>query len=127
MNNSSSLLIDPTALDQYREVMGDEGDEFIVEIVQTFLDGADNMTDNIFAKFKAGAIEDFHIGVHSMKSNLKLLGANNPADKFADLEKLSSLDLSQINVGMVQTAIKEVMLVCNELGKIYPDTIRKEK
>lgn len=121
MNNNESVQVDHTALDQYREVMGEEADEFILEIVQSFVDEAQNMVNKIADHYKAGGVEAFHIGVHTMKSNLRLVGASPSSEKFEALENMSSIDLQQINAGMIQAATEEVLLVCAELRKQYPD------
>jgi HPt (histidine-containing phosphotransfer) domain-containing protein len=95
---SETMIVSSYALDQYVDLMGNEGVYFIIELIDTLIDDApknfeqldQSLVDNDFATFQRAA--------HTLKSSCATVGANTLADKFLALEKsAASQNLSSVN------------------------------
>lgn len=84
---SDQIINNPKALDQYIELMGEEGKEFIAEIIDTFLNTAD---ENISQLDKSLADKDpviFRRAAHTLKTGCSTVGAERLAESFLELEE----------------------------------------
>ena len=81
------MSIDPSALEAYREFMGEEADSFIATVIQNFI----KSTPGLIRTMEEGlATEDRVVLVraaHTLKSNSATIGAHKLADLCANLEK----------------------------------------
>ena len=76
-------LIDPTV---FAELKSAAGDEFVDELVQTFLEEAPPLLSELRAAHAEGANERFERAAHSLKSNAQTFGATALGDKARTLE-----------------------------------------
>lgn len=86
------MTLDPSALDNYREFMGDEADAFIVDIVETFLDNAPKLFAQMEASTAGADSQGFVRAAHTLKSNSATVGATALASLAADLESLGKTE-----------------------------------
>ena len=84
----NSNQIDPAALDQYREVMGEDADEFIKDIILTFLESSGTLIGELNQSLKENDARTFQRASHTLKTGCATVGAVKLAGEFAKLEKL---------------------------------------
>ncbi len=80
------MTLDPSALNNYREFMGEEADAFIVDIVETFLDNAPQLLAHMEASMASADSQGFVRAAHTLKSNSATVGATLLASLAAELE-----------------------------------------
>jgi HPt (histidine-containing phosphotransfer) domain-containing protein len=80
-------IIDRSALDAYREVMGEEADSFIADIVQTYLTNSQTLMAQLSRAFQAGDVVTFHRTAHTLKSSSATVGATKVSELALALEK----------------------------------------
>ena len=78
-------VIDTTTFDELKQM---SGDDFINELIDTFLEDAPKMIAEIKSAFAANNIESFRRAAHSMKSNAATFGASQLAALAKELEML---------------------------------------
>jgi len=95
-------IIVPSALDQYRETLGDE---FVIDLVHTFFDDSSRLAKEMEQMLTIQDIDGFCRAAHSLKSNCATMGAIELSKKYEDLEyggmKGNSNDLQHL-VAIVQ-------------------------
>lgn len=105
-------VINPRALEPYLRRMGED---FVVEIIQTYLDHSPARVDEINKNFAAKNLEPFTRAAHILKSNSATLGAEGLAELCQKLElagEKGRLDEAQADIA---TLAKEHLKVCGEL------------
>jgi HPt (histidine-containing phosphotransfer) domain-containing protein len=80
-------IIDWSALEAYREVMGEEADSFIADIVQTYLNNSQTLMTQLSEAFQAGDVATFHRTAHTLKSSSATVGATAVSELALTLEK----------------------------------------
>jgi HPt (histidine-containing phosphotransfer) domain-containing protein len=70
----------------FAELQATAGDEFVRELVDTFLEEAPPMLDALRESLAAGQAEAFRRAAHSLKSNANTFGALTLASMARDLE-----------------------------------------
>ncbi len=89
------MALDPSALDEYREVLGEEFAPFFADLIETFFTTGPEFIQTMKEALDAGDAELFTRSAHTLKSNSKTFGAFEFAEKAFELEKLGSAgDLS---------------------------------
>jgi histidine phosphotransfer protein HptB len=78
-------VIDKTTFDELKEM---SGDEFINELIDTFLEDAPKMIAEIKSSYASSDVDSFRRAAHSMKSNAATFGASQLAALAKDLEML---------------------------------------
>lgn len=78
-------VIDKTTFDELKQM---SGDEFINELIDTFLEDAPKMIDEIKSAHASGNTEAFRRGAHSLKSNALTFGASQLAALAKELEMI---------------------------------------
>ena len=78
-------VIDQKTFDELKEM---SGDEFINELIDTFLEDAPKMIAEIKSALSANDAETFRRAAHSMKSNAATFGASQLAALAKELEML---------------------------------------
>ncbi len=81
------MTLDPSALDSYREFMGEDAQAFIAEIIQSFLEAGPQLIQTAEQALQAGQQETFVRAVHTLKSNSATLGATQLAALAAEMER----------------------------------------
>lgn len=111
--------IDLTALGQYKELMGEDAQEFIQDLLETFFQEAETLEQNLVQSLEEQDAVTFNRLAHSLKSNLKTMGAIDSAKLFQTLESQSAAgNLSTIPPQM-QNARQELARVIETLKEIY--------
>lgn len=77
-------IIDPQALEPYREMMGDA---FIIDIIETYLSNSQVLLNDIMTSLESGKIIEFTRGAHTLKSSSATVGAQALADICLNLEQ----------------------------------------
>ena len=78
-------VIDQTTFNDLKQM---SGDDFINELIDTFLDDAPRMIAEIKSGLAANDAETFRRAAHSMKSNAATFGAGDLATQAKELERL---------------------------------------
>jgi histidine phosphotransfer protein HptB len=78
-------VIDQSTFNELKQM---SGDDFINELIDTFLEDAPNMIAEIKSAYAANNVEAFRRAAHSMKSNATTFGANQLAALAKELEML---------------------------------------
>jgi len=78
-------VIDPTTFNELKEM---SGDDFINELIDTFLEDAPKMIADINSGFATNNADIFRRAAHSMKSNAATFGASGLAALAKELEML---------------------------------------
>ena len=105
-------LIDRATFGELKQM---SGEVFINELIDTFLDDAPKMMQDITMALNANDADSFRRAAHSMKSNAATFGANQLADLAKELESLGRENrLSEVgdNVRSLEEAAKSA---CDEL------------
>ena len=105
-------VIDKTTFDELKQM---SGDDFINELIDTFLEDAPKMIAEIKSSHAANNAETFRRAAHSMKSNAATFGASQLAALAKELEMLGKENkLHEAGDGL--TALEEAYAsVRNEL------------
>ena len=78
-------VIDITTFDELKQM---SGAEFINELIDTFLDDAPNLIEEIKSALTTNNVDSFRRAAHSLKSNAATFGAETLASLAKDLEML---------------------------------------
>ena len=114
-----TVLIDPSVLGQYRDVMGADGDEFIKDVVQTFLTDAEKLTQEMARALENGDRETFQRGAHTLKTSVATIGAKALSERFKAMElNARSLGLVDLEADLV-VAYRELRSVSDELRVLF--------
>ena len=103
-------VLDPTALDSLREMVGGD-DKFVIELIDTFLGDAPQMLANMRQAVENGDMEVLHRAAHSLKSNSAEFGGTILSSLCQELEKMSK-------AGMLEGAAERLALAEAEYEKV---------
>ncbi len=78
-------VIDSSTFNELKQM---SGEDFINELIDTFLEDAPNMINEIKTAYAANNAESFRRAAHSMKSNANTFGASQLAALAKELEML---------------------------------------
>jgi HPt (histidine-containing phosphotransfer) domain-containing protein len=105
-------------VDTFNELKQMSGDEFINELIDTFLEDAPNLIGEIKAALHANDADSFRRAAHSMKSNAATFGAIQLAALAKELELLgkeNKLDETGDKLRALEEAYDTVRI---ELGRL---------
>ena len=105
-------VIDKTTFAELKQM---SGAEFINELVDTFLEDAPKLIEEIKTALKANNADSFRRAAHSMKSNAATFGASHLAELAKELEMLgkeNKLHETGDRLGALEEAVESA---CNEL------------
>ena len=112
---SPQMIENQNALDQYIDLLGDEGVEFIVDIIDTFLEDAPNNWRQIQESMAAKDHVTFRRASHTLKTGCATVGATTLSEKFLAMEKAGAAN----NILSVQSLMDrckvELTLLAREL------------
>lgn len=111
--------IDPEALEQYREIMGEEADEFIKDIILTFLDSSIKLIDEMNVSLKEKDAPTFRRASHTLKTGCATVGAVTLAERFAELENLGE----QNNLEEAAPLITPIISNLHEINEILKNQV----
>ncbi|HLA08615.1 MAG TPA: Hpt domain-containing protein [Anaerolineales bacterium] len=105
-------LIDKTTFDELKQM---SGPEFINELIDTFLDDAPKLTDELTAARRANDADSFRRAAHSMKSNAATFGARHLAELAKELEMLGKENKLEETADRLKALEEAVKSACDEL------------
>ncbi|MBI5840374.1 MAG: Hpt domain-containing protein [Chloroflexi bacterium] len=82
------MTIDISALEAYREIMGEEADAFIADIIKTYIQNGANLVQIITDSLASGDKTSFERAAHTLKSTSATVGAKELSAVAAELESL---------------------------------------
>jgi HPt (histidine-containing phosphotransfer) domain-containing protein len=81
-----TMIVSSYALDQYIDLMGEEGKVFVIEIIDTLLEDFPRSFEQLDESLIENDFVTFQRAAHTLKSSCATVGANELADKFLELE-----------------------------------------
>ena len=99
----------------FRELQESAGAEFVVELVDTFLDEGPRMLAELRAAWDAGSADPFRRAAHSLKSNALTFGATDLAALARDLET-GGLPAERAPVDALEQAFQSAATALKELA-----------
>jgi len=109
------MIDNPHALSQYLEFLGDEGTEFIVEIIDTFLADAPNNFQLLDTSIAIADYPTFRRAAHTLKTGCATVGAVEFSNQFLVLEQAGATnDLTTIG-GLLEQSKLEYQKLKTEL------------
>jgi len=114
------MIINPEALEAYKEVMEDEADAFIADILDTFYSNSRELMAALDEATAQNDVESFARAAHTFKSTAATVGAEPLSSLAADLEmKAQSEALTAL--APLLAALKEAFTEAErELKRLYP-------
>ena len=111
-------IINSSFLDDYREVMGDQGDDFVRDLVKSFIDDTHGLAELLSEAWDKKDQKTFERAAHSLKTTSKTMGATLLSEHFEKLEYQASMgDLGDDKLyNETLTTLAEVR---QELTRIY--------
>ena len=85
-------MVDPTALDSYRDVMGDEWEPFIAGLIDTFLESTPQHLDELKAALTEQNLDTLRRIAHTLKSSAATLGAEQMVSICVEIETFVKKD-----------------------------------
>ena len=114
---AEALLTDSNALDQYLDLLGEEGAAFIIDIIETFLEEAPENLKLLGESYSSADFSTFRRAAHTMKTGCSTVGASDLADQFFSLEEAgASEDFNPVG-GILKECISNFELLKVELDK----------
>jgi HPt (histidine-containing phosphotransfer) domain-containing protein len=108
-------VIDQPTFEELKQM---SGDDFINELIDTFLEDAPKMIAEIKSALQAKDAETFRRGAHSMKSNANTFGATQLAALSKELEMLGKENKLPDNGDQVQALEEAYASVREELKRL---------
>ena len=99
----------------FAELKQMSGAEFINELVDTFLEDAPKLIEEIKTALKANNADSFRRAAHSMKSNAATFGASQLAELAKELEMLGKENKLHETGNRLRALEEAVESACNEL------------
>ena len=105
------MSINPTAMEPYREIMGEEADAFIADIINTFMVSAPKLVADMERNISRNEKQTFIRNAHTLKSNSGTVGASKLSELAAILEEAGSRSDLPTLAGKLREAKAELKLV----------------
>ncbi len=112
------MSIDPSALTPYREAMGNAADEFVIDLISTYLNSTQELLDALYTSASNADAKIFTRSAHTLKSNIAIFGAEYLSKLCLELEtegKNGNLTMLLPKIDRVKT---EYQQVCRELAEL---------
>lgn len=110
--------IDLSALEVYREVMGEDTNGFIADILQSYLNNSPLLLAQMEQALHVSDVSTFHRIAHTLKSSSATVGAVQMANLAADLEKATSTAFPENIEASLQELKREYSDVSLELSNL---------
>ena len=92
-----TLHVDPSVLAGYQELMGEETQDFLSDLIHTYLDNSLRLMNSLDESLAAGSQEVFNRAAHTLKSSSASLGARLLAEQARELELASQENLTDLS------------------------------
>ena len=112
------MAINSSVLDDYKDVMGDDWGEFVVDLIDTFLLTAPRLITDMRQAQAENNLEILERSAHSLKSNGKTFGANQLAEVAFELEHMASMGELQDPEVKIDLADSQFQIVKSELEEL---------
>jgi HPt (histidine-containing phosphotransfer) domain-containing protein len=99
---STQILDDLNALGQYLEMLGDDGAEFVIEIIDTFLEDAPNNFNYLDQSMAQNDFVTFRRAAHTLKTGCATVGAKGLAQDLLKLEEAGAANNLSAISGLVE-------------------------
>jgi two-component system sensor histidine kinase/response regulator len=103
-------VLDPAAIDGMREMVGGD-DEFLVDLIDTFLKDAPRMLSEMRQALEAGDAEVLRRVAHSLKSNSDSFGATALGDLCRGVERMGKANALEGTDALIARADAEFVRV----------------
>jgi HPt (histidine-containing phosphotransfer) domain-containing protein len=114
------MSIDPSALESYREFMGEEADVFIKDIVTSYQANAPELIASLKSALDEENHEAFVRAAHTLKSNSATIGAIALSQVAAALEERGKAGDMNALREEINRAKLELQDILKELKALYP-------
>jgi len=114
-------------LDSYYRVMGEDTDNFIIELIQTFIPNAQKLLDDMKTASESRDISTFHRSAHTLKSSSASLGAMRLSDLARELEMDSTNDFPADSSDRIQNLQTEFDAIVPEFDKFLKEKSSSKK
>lgn len=104
---SSNGTIDWAVLDSYKEIMGDESENFVRDLIQSFLQNTIEIFRDLKLARERQDVSTFHRLAHTLKSSSASLGAIHLSEMCKEMELNSKDALSQVTEAKFDQAKSE--------------------
>lgn len=114
-------MVDPTALDSYREVMGDEWEPFITGLIDTFLESMPQQLDELKGALAGQDLDTLRRIAHTLKSSAATLGAEQLVSICVEIEtfvKKDDLEGSGVLIAQLERVLPKVI---QDLERLRPE------
>jgi len=114
-------MVDPSALDSYREVMGDEWESFVQSLVDTFIETTPQQLDELKRALDERDWETLKRIAHTLKSSAATLGAEQLVNICVEIEafvKKDDLEGSGVLIAQLERGLPKVI---QDLERIRPE------
>jgi HPt (histidine-containing phosphotransfer) domain-containing protein len=105
------MTIDLSALEVYREIMGEEADAFIADIIDTYLNNAPLLLKAMQEGLAQNNVNSLIRAAHTLKSNSATVGAGALAKLSAEIEQ-------QANSGDLNEMDFKIALAADEFARV---------
>jgi len=112
------MSIDPAALDEYREVLGEEFAPFFVDLIDTFFTSGPEFIKTMKDALTNDDAETFTRNAHTLKANCKTFGAYEFAEIAFELENLGggeNLEDAKVKLIGLENAYQQLVVDLEEL------------
>jgi HPt (histidine-containing phosphotransfer) domain-containing protein len=116
-------IIDSSVLDDYRQVMGNQGDAFVRDLVRAFIDDTNGLGELLSRAWNNKDQKAFQRAVHSMKTTSKTMGAMPLAGQFEVLEQQAMMGILDDET-LFQETISSLDKAREELTRLYLQSTR---
>ena len=100
------MPVDPSALEIYRDVMGDETDAFIADILNSFYTNARDLIAVLDRTLAEDNVEEFVRAAHTLKTTTATVGARRVSGLAVDLEARGESE-QLLNLSPLLSELKE--------------------
>lgn len=114
------MIINPEALEAYREVMEDEADAFIADVLNSFYKNARELIATLDESAAQNDVKSFIRAAHTFKSTAATVGAEPLSSLAADLEEKASSQTLTALTPLLAALKKAFTEAENELKRLYP-------
>ena len=111
-------IINSSVLDDYRQVMGDQGEDFVRELVRAFIDDTNGLGELLYEAWQGKDSKTFQRAAHSMKTTSKTMGAMPLAGQFEVLEQQAMMGRLD-NESLFQDTMSALDRAREELARLY--------
>jgi HPt (histidine-containing phosphotransfer) domain-containing protein len=80
------MIVDPYALDEYRQIMGEEADEFVNDLITSYLENTPRLFSDLEQALQENDPQTFERAAHTIKSSSATLGAHTLSALAAGME-----------------------------------------